>query len=214
MADFVEAVFEAMESSHSPSRVKICDGMCNACGASGAILAYARAAWRPSSASGRVIDAVNDVVRHARMVLMACQQLVENLDALLLPRIRLVGRVEVTDRHQLQRVENRGLVVAGVAIADRAQSLFVILRPGGVIDRLPVLVEHPEGIDVVALAARSSRQWPGPIESRRACLQFVGRRWRPYRVIPGPRHAPVGHGAGRVCLRGIVEREARFLVAE
>ena len=84
---------------------------------------------------------------------MACQQLVKNLDALLLPRIRLVGRVEVSDRHQLQRVENRGLVVAGVAIADRAQSLFVILRPGRVIDRLPVLVEHREGIDVVALAA-------------------------------------------------------------
>jgi transposase-like protein len=31
MADFIEAVFEAMESSHSPNRVKIWDGMCNAC---------------------------------------------------------------------------------------------------------------------------------------------------------------------------------------
>ena len=154
MADFVEAVFEAMESSHSPNRVKIWDGMCNACGASGAIVAYARAALRPSSASGRIIDAVNDVVRHARMVRMACQHLVENLAALLLPRIRLVGRVEVSDRHQLQSVENRGLVVAGVAIADRGQSPFVILRPGRVIDRLPVLVEHREGLDVVALAVR------------------------------------------------------------
>ena len=101
----------------------------------------------------RIIDAVNDVVRHARMVLMACQQPVENLAALLLPRIRLVRRVEVADRHQLQSVENRGLVVAGVAIADPAQSLFVILRPGHVIDRLPVLVEHREGLYVVALAA-------------------------------------------------------------
>ena len=106
---------------------------------------------------GRVVHAVNDVVRHAGMVPMAWQQLVENLAALLLPRIRLVGRVEVTDRHQLQSVENRSLVVVGVAITDRGQSLFVVLRAGGVIDRLPVLVEHREGIDVVALAVRSSR---------------------------------------------------------
>jgi hypothetical protein len=48
---FADAVFEAMESSHSPSRVKMCDGMCSACGESGAIFAYARAALRPSSAS-------------------------------------------------------------------------------------------------------------------------------------------------------------------
>ena len=162
----------------------------------------------------RVVDAVNDVVRHARMVLMAYQQLVENLATLLLPRIRLVRRVEVADRHQLQRVENRGLVVAGIAVAGRAQSLFVILRPGRVIDRLPVLVEHRESSDVVALAAGLRVNGQSPIESRHACLQFIGRRWRPYRVIPGPRHSPVGHGAGRVRLRGIVEREACFLVAE
>ena len=34
-----------------PSRTKMCDGMCWACGAAGAILAYRRAAGRPSEAS-------------------------------------------------------------------------------------------------------------------------------------------------------------------
>ena len=145
---------------------------------------------------------------------MARQHLVENLAALLLPRIRLVGRVEIADRHQLQSVENRGLIVTRVAIADPGQGLFVILCPGHVIDRLPVLVEHREGIDVVALAVGLRVDGQSPIESRRALFQFLGRRWRPYRVIPGPRDAPVGHGAGWVCLRGIVERDARFLVAE
>ena len=188
--------------------------MCNACGESGAILAYARAALRPSSASGRIIDAVNDVVRHARMVLMARQHLVENLAALLLPRIRLVGRVEVADRHQLQGVENRRLVVVGIPLADPGQSPLVILRPGGVVHRLPVLVEHRERIDVVALAIGLRASGQRAIESRRALLQFLGRRRRPYRVIPGPRDAPVRHGAGRVGLRGIVERDSRFLVAE
>ena len=77
---------------------------------------------------------------------------VENLAALLLPRIGLVGRVEVSDRHQLQSVENRGLVVTRVAIADLGQSPFIVLSPGDVIHRLPVLVEHRESLDVVALA--------------------------------------------------------------
>ena len=34
-----EAMFESMDSCHSPSRVKMCDGMWSACGEDGAILA-------------------------------------------------------------------------------------------------------------------------------------------------------------------------------
>ena len=45
-------------------------------------------------------------------------------------------------------------------------------------------------------------------------LQLLGRRWRPYWVIPGPRNALPGDGASRVFLRGIAEREARLLIAE
>ena len=33
------ARFDSIDCCHSPSRVKMCDGMCNACGTSGAILA-------------------------------------------------------------------------------------------------------------------------------------------------------------------------------
>src|ERR1039458_1971924 len=35
-----EARLDAMASCHSPSRMKMCDGMCWACGTLGAILAY------------------------------------------------------------------------------------------------------------------------------------------------------------------------------
>jgi hypothetical protein len=60
----------------------------------------------------------------------------------------------------------------------------------------------------------SSLSGHSQIESRYALLQLIGRWWRPYRVIPGPRDASVSFGAGRVCFRDIVERDARLLVAE
>ena len=42
---------ELMDSSHDPTRVKICDGMWFACADAGAILAYMRAAPKPFFAS-------------------------------------------------------------------------------------------------------------------------------------------------------------------
>ena len=134
--------------------------------------------------------------------------------ALLLPRVGLVGRVEVADRDQLQGVEDRGLIVVGIAFAELGQRLFVGLRAGGVVHRLPVFVEHGQGIDVIALALGLRAGGQGPIQGGRALLQLVRRRRRPDRVIPGPGNAPVRHAAGRVGLGRLVERESRFLVAE
>ena len=111
-------------------------------------------------------------------------------------------------------MENRRFVVAGVALADIGQRSLVILRPGGVVDRLPVLVEHREGIDVVALAVGLRVGAMARSRAAAPCFSSSGRRRRPYRVIPGPRDAPISHGAGRVGLGGIVERDARLLVAE
>src|SRR5438046_3934042 len=76
----------------------------------------------------RVIHTVNNVVRYSRMVRMPWQYLVENLGPLLLPRIRLVGRVEIAYRDELQGVENRGLVVVRVVLGNLGQRLLVILR--------------------------------------------------------------------------------------
>ena len=42
-----EARFASIEFPPVPSRVKMCDGMCRACGASGAIFAYCFAASTP-----------------------------------------------------------------------------------------------------------------------------------------------------------------------
>ena len=40
-----------MDSSHNPSLVKMCDGMCKACGAEGAMFEYAFATAKPREAS-------------------------------------------------------------------------------------------------------------------------------------------------------------------
>src|SRR5258705_120881 len=118
MADLLEAALAATESSHWPRRVKICEGMCNACGESGAI-----------------------------------------------------------------------------------------------VDRLPVLIENREGIDVVALAVSRDAKGQSATKSRGTLFQIIGRWRRPNGVVPGPRDTPVGHRARWVSLRGLIECDARFLVA-
>ncbi len=81
-----------MESSHKPSRVNICDGMCNACGAEGAIREYARAAARPFGREFRVVVSMNQVVRDAWVLRMDSVQRLKQSGRLFLPGVRLVGR--------------------------------------------------------------------------------------------------------------------------
>src|SRR5262245_39331519 len=101
-----------------------------------------------------------------------------------------------------------------MAFADLSQSLLVSLYTASVVDRLPILVEHGQGVDVVALplGLRAS----GQSELYRLCalLQLIWRRRRPYRVIPGSGHAPISHATGRVGFGGFIECHARFLIAE
>jgi hypothetical protein len=49
---FTEAVFATIESDHAPTRVKMCERMCCACEAAGAIWLQRRAAGTPCAASG------------------------------------------------------------------------------------------------------------------------------------------------------------------
>ena len=44
------STFDATTSDQRPSCTKLCDGMCSACAAAGAMSAYARAAGSPSGA--------------------------------------------------------------------------------------------------------------------------------------------------------------------
>jgi hypothetical protein len=69
---------------------------------------------------------VNDVVGYARVVLMAWQQLIENLSALLLPRICLIGRIEIPDCDQLEGMEDRSLVIIGMAFADSSPKFLLV----------------------------------------------------------------------------------------
>ena len=47
----LDAWITGLRRDQSPTRANICDGICTACGANGAICAYRRAAGNPSSAS-------------------------------------------------------------------------------------------------------------------------------------------------------------------
>src|SRR5450432_3048898 len=68
-----------------------------------------------SKANVPVPPQLNDVVRHAWMVLMACQQPAENLAAPLLPRIRFVHWVEIAIvRHAGRRPEAGAVACAKI----------------------------------------------------------------------------------------------------
>ena len=47
-------MLESRASFHDPTRRKMCEGMCSACGTAGAVAAYARDAGKPRSASESV----------------------------------------------------------------------------------------------------------------------------------------------------------------
>jgi hypothetical protein len=88
---------------------------------------------------------------------MPRQHLVEYFATFLLPRIGLVHRIEVPDGHQLQGVEDRSLIVPGVAFPDRGECSLVCLSASCVVYCFPVLIEHVQCIDVIALALAPKR---------------------------------------------------------
>src|SRR5215510_9862337 len=141
----------------------------------------------------RIVQAVNEVVGHTWVVLMPRQQVVENLPTLFLPRIRLIRRIKIANRDQLEGVENRSLVIIRMALADLGQCLLVSLYAASVIDRLPILIKHSQGIDVVALALGLCASGQSALYSLFALLQLIWRRRRPYRVIPSPGNTPVSY---------------------
>ena len=81
-----------MESSHKPSRVNICDGMCNACGAEGCNLRVGSGRRQASWCEFRIVVGMNQVVRDARVLRIGAIQWLKQIGRLLLPRMRLVGR--------------------------------------------------------------------------------------------------------------------------
>ena len=58
--------------------MNVCDGMCSACGADGAIAGVARAPRRARGRERRMVVGVNDVVREPGVIGIALEQRLEN----------------------------------------------------------------------------------------------------------------------------------------
>ncbi len=163
---------------------------------------------------GRIIDAVNDVVGDAGVVLVARQELIEDVAAALLPGVGLVSGVEIADGYQLEGVEDGGFVIVRIAGADTGEGDFVVLRAGGVVYGGPVFVKDGEGVEVIVFSGSAGGNGECAGQSCGALLQFVGRRGRPDGVIPSAGDTPECHGAGWVGRGGIVKGETGFFIAE
>ena len=167
----------------------------------------------PLVRDGRVVVAVDEVVRGARMVRLLPEHGLEDRRRLELLGVRLVGRHR--GGVERERVEDRGLAVARVARGQLLHRLLVGDRPRPVVDLVVVLVEDLDRRDVVelALALRAGR--PGARDGGRAVAQHL-RGGRPAEGVleHGHRDAPVGDPAGRVLLRDLVERLDRGAAPE
>ena len=111
----------ATESAQAPTRVKMCEGMCSACGASGAMFGVAARRGHALRRDRRRVVAVDQVVRDARMVGMLRELLLEDAGRLEVRGVRLVGRG--LRRREVQRVEDLRLVVIRVFRRERLVGL-------------------------------------------------------------------------------------------
>ena len=104
-----------MESSHKPSRVKICDGMCNACGAEGCNLRVGPCGRQTFGCKFRVVVCVDQIMRDSWVFRIGAIQRLKQSGRLFLPRMRLVGRRCI--RQQCERVKHLGFDIVPVAEA-------------------------------------------------------------------------------------------------
>src|SRR5262245_44729210 len=108
------------------------------------------------------------------MVRMAWQHTVQNLGAPLLPCVTLVGRIEIPDRHQLKRMEDRRLVVVRMPLANLTERLLVSFRSRSMGKRLRILVEYGEGLNVIALTLSLGAHRDRTLERCCALFQLIG----------------------------------------
>ena len=165
----------------------------------------------PARGQGRIVIAVDDVVRDAGMVRLLGQDLLEDRARLQLIGVRLVGRRR--RRVQRERIEHRGLAVVGIAPVELLHRLLVGGGPRAMVQLVVVAIVRLDRGDVVLLARRCG-QPTRLLQGGRALLQHRRARGLPERVVDAHRHAPVAHRAGRILRRQLGEGLLRLLVPE
>ena len=167
--------FAAMDSSHMPRRVKICDGMCKACGTHGAIEPYALAGCQAACSERGVIVTMNEIVRDAGMLAGSSSTTFrESSAACSWLRQRRVGRRGVTNGQHRQGVKGLRFKIVGITLRQVRASLFhkrsrdragppdhgrtVRPRPRGPVRRVVVGIERRDELPL-AISARPSLPW-------------------------------------------------------
>ena len=144
----------------------------------------------------RIVEAVNDVVRHARMLGLIRQHAVEDLRCLFLFGVGLVTRRRGAEERE--SVEDGCLVVLGVRRRQFFHRRFIAQRSRRVRRLVRVGVERVDGVDVSALAVGLRPRFFGLRRRFGAVLQLIGRRRLPHRMVVGHGHAPPGDAAGGI----------------
>ena len=163
----------------------------------------------------RVVVAVDEVMRGARMVGLVEEDRLEDLRRLELVGVLLVGRVEV--RREDERIERRRLLVARVGAHELLEPLFERLGARPVVHLVLVGEEGAQRRDVVALAPGFQAGTLGGLEDPRALGESGGGDHRG----PGEgvvqrrqRPRPVRHAAGGIGLEHPLERRLHLAPGE
>ena len=141
------------------------------------------------------------------------QQAVENLRRFLLPGVGLVGRRVVGHAENREGVEDRGLVVVGVALAHARHRLFVGHDARRMRHRI-ALVVGGDASDVVALTGARRAQGRRLLRRRSSCSEFALRRRPPDGVEVRHRDAPLRQAAIWILRRNLLEHRRRLGVGE
>ena len=166
---------------------------------------------QPTARQGRIVVAVDDVVRGAGVLRLLREDPFEDRARLELVGVGLVGGR--CGRVERQRVEDGGFPIVGIAAGQPLHGLLVGGRPRAVIERVGVAIVRRDGRDVLLLPrgrdqpARLLDRVGAPVQHRRA-------RRLPERMVDAHRDAPVAHRARGVRGRDRGEGLLRLLVPE
>src|SRR5712692_5466524 len=123
----IEARFDWIEAGQSPTRAKICDGMCTAWGSKRRNLRIAPRRRQPPFREVRLVITVDQVVRHAWMIWLQVEQLLQNGPGFLAVG---EGRIFVRlRRQQRERIKSRCFMVIGIFLIDLLHCVRVSLSP-------------------------------------------------------------------------------------
>jgi hypothetical protein len=104
----------------------------------------------------RIVVGVDQVMRHAGMIGMGLKQRFENFRRPHLVGIGPIGWIEIGRGHQ--RMQDRGFHVIGIVGRDLTQRLLECLHAGAMVERVAILYEGLQRLDVALLAlARKAR---------------------------------------------------------